>query len=381
MDFQLILYIAAGAALLTAVAFWYRAAKRKSTKPVPQDPYVEALKDMVDGDNNAAFERLQQAVRSGYAPTDAYIKLGTLLRERGDATRALQIHQSLTVRSNLSKPEKVELFMNLAEDYSVLGTPDKAIQVLESAIRNLRIRDPQVVLTLARHYHATDLTDKAFKAFKEARKSGAIGDRELALYLASVAERAVEKGELKDARKTLMRGLKYDESCAPCMLQLGNIAQQQGDLDEAINRWKQVAILSPPLSGIALQKLESTLYEKGRFSEVEKVYDDIRVARQGDEASSLALAEFYNKQGRGEDAIQLLEEYVAKYPGSVRGSLLLISLYLKLRDSETVDKFLDKSIEAAWEPERFSCSTCNFASDTMRWHCPSCNSFDTYSPS
>ncbi|MCZ6767422.1 MAG: hypothetical protein O7D32_10890, partial [bacterium] len=347
--------------------------------PAPEDPYVEALKDMVDGDSNAAFERLQQAVRSGYAPTDAYIKLGTLLRQRGDATRALQIHQSLTVRSNLSKPEKVELFMNLAEDYSALGMPEKAIQVLESAIRNLRIRDPRVILTLARHYHATDLPDKTYNAFKEARKLGAIGDRELALYLASVAECAVEKGELKDARKTLMRGLKYDESCAPCMLLLGNIAQQQDDLDEAINRWKQVAILSPPLSGIALQKLESTLYEKGRFSEVEKVYDDIRIARQGDEASSLALAEFYSKQGRGEDSIHLLEEYVAKYPGSVRGSLLLTSLYSKLRDSETVNRFLDKSIEAAWEPERFSCGTCNFISDTMRWHCPNCNSFDTFS--
>jgi len=381
MDFQLILYIAAGFALLAIVVFLYMASKRKSTRPAPQDPYVEALKDMVDGDDNAAFDRLQQAVRSGYAPTDAYIKLGSLLRQRGDATRALQIHQSLTVRSNLSKHEKVELFMNLADDYSALGTPDKAIQVLESAVRNLKIRDAQVILTLARHYHATGASDKAYDALKEARKSGAIGDRELALYLGSVAERSIEKGELKEAKKTLMRALKHDESCAPCLLLLGNIAEQQDNLDEAIDRWKQVAILSPPLSGSALQKLESTLYEKGRFSEVEKVYDDIRIARQGDEASSLALAEFYNKQGRGEDAIQLLEEYTVKFPGSVKGALLLTSLYSKLRDPETVNKFLDTTIEAAWHPERFACNSCDFDSDTMRWHCPGCNSFDTFSPS
>ena len=92
---------------------------------MPQDPYIQALKLLVDGDKDAAFDRLQESVRSGSGPTDAYIKLGKLLRDRGELAKALQIHQSLTVKTDLSKNEKVELYMNLAADYARMENPEK----------------------------------------------------------------------------------------------------------------------------------------------------------------------------------------------------------------------------------------------------------------
>jgi len=79
-------------------------------------PYVEGLTHLISGDTGAAYDRLQSAVRSGNAPADAYIRLGRLLRERGDAGKALQIHKGLTVKADLTRSEKLDLFVKIAED-------------------------------------------------------------------------------------------------------------------------------------------------------------------------------------------------------------------------------------------------------------------------
>ena len=383
MDFPQIYYVYIIIAVALAVALFLLIARRRTQSPrarVPRNPYVEALKLLIDGDEEGAYNNLQAAVKSGAAPTDAYIKLGNLLRDRGEVAKALQIHQSLTVKTDLSKAEKVELFMNLADDYAGVGNPSKSISVLETAIRNLHIKEPGVLMTLARHYAVTGARDKAYDTLREAKKHGSVGDRELALYLGSVGEAMIADGQLKEAKKTLQRALKHDPDCASCLFFLGEIAEKSNELDEAIDRWKQVAVLSPQLADIVLEKLETTLYEKGRFSEIEKVYNDVRAARVGDEAASLSLAAFYKKQGRGEDAIELLEDYHTNHPDSVRAALLLTSLYSKYRDGEAVERFLDKSLKKSWQAQTFECGTCRFESEVMRWHCPQCNAFDSFSP-
>lgn len=372
-------YLIVGAAAVVVLVVVFAVLRTRREREPRVDAYVDALKELVDGNQDEAFRRLQQAVRVGLAPTDAYIRLGRLLRERGEPTKALQIHQSLTVKTNLSRNEKVQLFLNLSEDYARLGNARKSVNVLEAAIRNLGIRDAEVYLTLAKHQNFLGNTDRAYDALEEAQKAGGITNRELALYLTSVAEHQAEAGNLREARKTLHRALRRDPNCAAGSMLMGNIAEQLGENDEAIESWKKAALLSPDLASEALHKLERRLFDKGRFSDVEKIYESVRSARQGDEAASLGLAAFYRKQGRTEEAIQLLEELLAVVPNSSRGSLLLTSLYARHRDGDTLEHYLNRSIEASKRPGRFSCSQCEFQSAAMRWHCPRCNAFDTFS--
>ncbi len=342
------------------------------------ESYVTALKRIIDGHRDSAFVALQDAVKSGKAPTDAYIRLGNLLRERGDVAKAVQIHQSLTVKTNLTKEEKIELFLNLAEDYAQLGNSRKTIKVLETAVKTLDIKDPAVFLKIARQYHVLGLMEKSYEALEEARKYGGVGERELALYLASMAEQMMTKGDEKEARKVLHRALKHDAKSAPVLLMLGDIAEKHDNIDEAISKWRQAAMLSPQLAAQALQNLEGVLYNQGKFGEIEKIYEDIRSARGGDEAASLAIVALYKKQGKDEKAIEFLEEYLTVFPESVKGRLFLTSLYVKHRDSETLERFLDESIGQSWERRPYVCQACQFQSGSMRWHCPRCNAFDTF---
>ena len=123
MDIPFHYYVFIAGAILLAIGLVRLIARRGDDKTPAQNPYVEALKMIIDNDHEGAFRELNRAVKSGFAPTDAYIKLGNLLRARGEASKALQIHQSLTVKTNLTKPEKTELFLHrLAPQHGNPGT-------------------------------------------------------------------------------------------------------------------------------------------------------------------------------------------------------------------------------------------------------------------
>jgi lipopolysaccharide biosynthesis regulator YciM len=353
--------------------------RKKELDTITQDAYVTALKQIVDGHLDEAFRSLQSAVKGERAPTDAYIRLGNLLRERGDASRAAQIHQSLTVKDNLARDEKIELYLSLAEDYAALGKSDKSVKTLETAVKTLNIRDPRVFLKIAKHYHVVGDAEKAYEALKEARKHGSLSERELALYLNTVAERLVDQKDVKEARKVLHRALRHDPDCAAALLLLGDVDQRLDDTDEAIEHWRRAAMLSAQLAGAALRKLEKVLFERGRFGDIEDVYNDVRSARGGDEAATVAIASFFEKQGRGDDAIQLLEEYLSVFPESERARLLLAFLYARYRDSDALQHFLDEAMVQSQQGAPFICRVCQFQSRTVRWHCPRCNSFDSFS--
>jgi lipopolysaccharide biosynthesis regulator YciM len=232
---------------------------------------------------------------------------------------------------------------------------------------------------LARECHLLGRTEAAFDYLKELTKTGTLGERELSLYLSSVGEHAFQEGDEKDARKLLQRALKHDSKNSLALYVLGSLNDKTGHGDAAVEHWKKAAFASPELSGSALQNLERVMFQSGRFSDVERVYREVLEARPGDEYATLALASFYKKQGRGGEAIEILEDFRSLRPDSVGATLLLTSLYATLKDAEALEKFLDENESYYARTGGYTCNGCGFQAATMRWHCPRCNRFDTFS--
>jgi lipopolysaccharide assembly protein B len=376
-----VLQFTAGAlgALLVAVGAWVLRGRRERIVERVTDPYIEGLKLLIDGKNAEAFSRLQQAIVGGDAPPDAYIRIGKMLRERGDASKALQIHKSLTVKPDLTRQERIAVYVNVAEDYATLGHPERALETVETAMRRTGLRDAGLIGIAARACHALDRTEESYEYLKELKKVGGLGDREVALYLVTIAEKEADKGRSRDARKTLQRALRHDPECASASLALGRLAEKAGDMTEAIRYWRQTATRSPELAPIALHSLERALYQRGTFNEIESVYRDILESRPADEHAAMALASFYRKQGRTGDALQLLEDYRQANPSTVAGTVLLSSIYASRGDADELEEFLDRSERSLDRDTQFKCTACGYQTSEMRWHCPRCNRFDTFS--
>jgi len=365
-------------ALFIAAAVWLVRGRHERVVDRVADPYIEGLKLLIDGRSDEAFLRLQQAVVTGTAPTDAYIRIGRMLRERGDAAKALQIHKSLTIKADLTRQERIDVFANVAEDYASLGRPERALEAVETAMRRTGLHDAALLSIAARACHTLDRPEEAYEYLKELKKAGGLGDREVALYLVTVAEKEADKGRSRDARKTLIRALRHDPECASALLALGRMEEKGEDMNAAIRYWRQAATLSSELAPVALRSLERALYQRGTFNEIEAVYRDVLDSRPGDENAALALASFYRKQGRTGEALHLLEDYGHSNPGSVAGTVLLSSLYASRGDTDELEEFLDRSERALDRNTQYRCGSCGHMSAEMRWHCPRCNRFDTF---
>jgi len=307
-------------------------------------PYVEGLMRLIAGDYASAFEHLQKAVRSGNAPADAYIRLGRMLRERGEAGKALQIHKGLTVKADLTRTEKIDLFVNIAEDYAALGRPEQAVNVLDNAASRLGLRESPVQRILARESHRMGSFERAYAYLRELKKTGEIGEPDLAAYLAEAGSSLLKSGDEREAKRTLQRSLKHDDECASAHMALGDLAGKSGDDNEAIERWRAAARLSSSFAPRALSQLERVTFGRGTFSQMEDIYRQVLATRTDDEGATLSLASFLRKQGRDGEATQLLEEFHDRHPMSVGAMVLLMSLYFN-SGSDQLEHFLQTNEE------------------------------------
>jgi lipopolysaccharide biosynthesis regulator YciM len=372
------LFLAGAVGALFALALsWVLRGRHERPVERVSEPYADALRLLADEKPADAFVKLQQAVIAGHAPADAYVRIGRMLRERGDAERALQIHRSLTVKSDLTYQERVAVYANVAEDYLALSQPERALRTIEQSMRQMNDRDPSLLAIGMRASHALGRSEEAYEYLKELRKGGGVGEREMALYLVSIAEADMEKGRTRDARRTLSRSLRHDAECAPALLALGGLEEAAGDVDTAIRHWRGAARISPELAPTALSHLERVMYQRGTFNEIETVYRDVLDVRPGDESAAVALASFYRKQGRTEAAISLLEEHTHANPDSMAGTVLLTAMHAIRGDENDLERIVDRGDRLVRRPSHFRCA-CGRESALMRWHCPGCNRFDSF---
>ena len=98
-----IIYVYLGMAIAIALSiYFYYISFRKKKKPRINSIYTDALNAMVNGDLSNAISLLKQVVKQDSNHVRAYLQLGNILR-KDNPEQALKIHQSLTVRPNLSR--------------------------------------------------------------------------------------------------------------------------------------------------------------------------------------------------------------------------------------------------------------------------------------
>jgi lipopolysaccharide biosynthesis regulator YciM len=165
---------AVGALFSLALAWLLRGRHERQVERI-SDPYADALRMLADGKGGDAFVKLQQAVIAGSAPPDAYVRIGRMLRERGDAERALQVHRSLTVKSDLTHRERVDIFANVAEDLLALSQPERALRTTQQQISSAISESLSAALeefnrgvAQASHRHLTNLLEEAQSLTREA---------------------------------------------------------------------------------------------------------------------------------------------------------------------------------------------------------------------
>ncbi|MBL7013232.1 MAG: tetratricopeptide repeat protein [Candidatus Marinimicrobia bacterium] len=309
---------------------------RFKSDPTPKIEYLytEALNAMVRSDRNHALKLLRDVVKQDSDHVTAYLQMGNILRD-DHPEQAVKIHQSLTVRPHLDKPLRVEIHQALAMDYNELGFIARAKKEGEKILQldKKNIWASQFLLEVAEKDHDWKTATKWAKIIQ--KQSQEKNPFQVAQYKVYEGLEKMESGDSHGAKSLFLKAIKDARDFGLPHYYLGDIFSEARDLVKAIDSWEKFAHLSPSESVKVFSKIESALFDLGRYSEVEKFYRRILDENPDNIEAVAKLANVLEEKGEHQAAISLIEQSLDSNNPSIHG--LLMKLKLSLHGSTPVE--------------------------------------------
>lgn len=355
--------------------------------------YYRGLNYLLDGKPDGAVDHFISALEVNSETLETHIALGNVLRRRGEADRAIRIHQNLLARPDLPKGQMHIAHLELARDYISAGLLDRAERLLLDLVDE---SDEQ--RDIARHHLVEIYRSESEwgRAIEEARAllprksllrssspnpqlSGQPIRTQLAHFYCEEALETLQKGEQESARKLFLAALDSDPACVRASLELGKLEGSNGHHRRAIKALKSVVEQNPDFLPEAIPVLRQCYAAVGE----EHVLSQYLRERLEDHPSTplvLAVAEDLLNDEGPEVAAEFLQRRLADVP-SLRGLRRLIRLQTPPDSREPADAIsmlsvlLDRLIE---ERPAYRCEHCGFSAKTLLWFCPGCKYWGTF---
>jgi lipopolysaccharide biosynthesis regulator YciM len=328
--------------IIGGLTFFYIQPKQQAKT---ESIYTDALNAMVRGDKRTALKHLRDVVKQDTNHVDAYLQMGDILREEGNALAAIKIHQSLTVRPNLKNDVKIHIHRSLALDYNQISQLAKARREVELLLKldKKNLWANEFLLAL---FEKQKDWDKATQISKIIQKVKQLQDpTQIARFLVLKGMDKHEKGKVDEAIKTFDIAAKTDPNYEKTYLCLGDIYLVKRDLVKAIDNWEKYALLNPENGKMIYSKIEAALFDLGRFSEVEKFYERI-VDKDPSNLSALTkLANVLEEKGEHNSALSLVEDALSKNQTSIHAHLMKLKLSLQVSKPNELSNQIDKIIQ------------------------------------
>jgi len=325
--------------LFGSVAFYlgYERYLNKSVKSA-SSLYVEALQDLLDGKEVAAFSKLRQVVAEDSSNIDAYLRLGQILRKNKKPERALQVHKDLTLRGGLAAADKANILRQLVLDYKDLKNYDMAEAALKELI-SLQPRDHWAHVNLLQIQKDAGKWEEAYDAAAtilklESNKS----KKPLAVFKYHQGEQLYRQKDHHKARVLLKEAIGLDPSFVPAFLTIGDSYYEERRYEDAVNFWKKLIQAAPNQGHQAIARLKKTLFDLGRFGDIAQICEDILKHSPKNREARLTLAEFLEKKGELEAAEEILTQIVDDSPEDLKAIMELIRIYLERGDSKKINE-------------------------------------------
>ena len=353
-------------------AAWTLSGGFTTERPQPETPFRHGLDALVRGDTDGALRAFMETVEMDTDNADAYLHIGNILRDRGEALRALRIHRELTVRAG--QPPALERAVReaIVLDLIALSRPHEAIEeALE--LREEDRKNRRAMELLLRAYEAAGDWDHAFEVRAELMRTN--GGREpgaLARYRSAAGETFLREGKAREAERQFKDALKLDRDHPAALLRLGDICYHRDHKERAVVLWKGLARTHPHLAHLVLDRLETAYYERGRMSEMAQAYEELLAKSPTNARLHLALARMHVKKGELEEASRVLARALEIEPTSIPARLLLVNVHRRLGDVSRALDQVEGILRDVPQTESFTCASCGASSEEYWTRCPQC---------
>ena len=332
-----ILVIAIG----TSLFFYYK--KKPLIKNNSNKLYTEALNMLVRGDSQNAIRLLRDVVKQDTNHLDAYLQLGDILRDEGNSQNAIKIHQSLTVRPGLDDKLQIQIHQSLAKDYLSLNEI------------SLAKKEAEMILNIdKKEFWATEfLLDLAEKSHDWAQAAHLIKTLDsnnsditrLARFKVYEGMGKFENDDRKAAEQCFNKAIEIAPNFGLPHLYLGNLFSENRNLVKALEHWEQYALLDLKNGSSIYSKIESALFDLGRFSEVEKFYQRALKNNPRNLDALAKIANVLEEKGERQKALDLVEDALSQYEDSIKLRLMKLKLSIQNSSPPQLSQQIDKMID------------------------------------
>ena len=344
-----------------------------------KNPYIEALHLILEDRKEDAIAELKRTVKTDTENIMAYIMLGDLFRDSGSPIKAAKVHSNLLMRGDLEKHQIARILYHLVLDYRAADMPDRAIETAERlAHRNKQdVENQQLLLSL---YEAKGDWDKAFFYRQSINKWMKTQDQSiLALYKVESGLVSIAKGAEREGRIRFREAIKLDKTCIPAYLYWGDSYRREKRNEDAIRIWEDFTRANPHWAHLAFGRLKETLFETGRYWEIESIYQRILQKNPTSPAAKLELADLYRKQGQFDQAIELCQDVLGKHPQEPRAWYILTQVrQQKGSESAALEEALEGLNKQIQKEIVFGCSECGHESAEPIYRCPECRAWNSF---
>ena len=307
--------------------YLYFLSTRVKKKPRTNALYTEALNAMVKGESNSAVGILKQVVKQDSNHVRAYLQLGNILRE-DNPEQAIKIHQSLTVRPNLSTELQVDIHCALADDYRVISNNIKAKEEAR-LILGIEKRNLWALKFLINISEENEDWEDAISWTKQLQKvTGKKNSYDEARFDVLRGLDSLNSGNIEQAKSLFQKAIKTSPNFPLSYRYLGDVFEQTRDLVKALENWENFAIRDIDGGTKIYAKIESSLFDLGRYGEVEKFYRRILEINPSNFEATIRLANVLEEKGESSAALTLIENAIKPTNLDIRSDLMKLKLSL-----------------------------------------------------
>jgi lipopolysaccharide assembly protein B len=344
--------------------------------------YMLGLNFLVDNQVDQAIEELTHATSTDTDALEIQMILGNLYRQKGQVGRAINVHQQLLQRPNLTKLEHAYVLLCLGLDFRHGGFVDRAAEAFQE-VRRLDPKNRYALVNLQKLHEDQHQWDEAVRVREEIAKIDAGRRAEnhpiLAFLRNQIGEARAKSRDLVNAARAFESAVDEDARTVPAYLNLGDVREQQGNLPGAIAAWEQLVQAAPDRSYLAFDRLERAYRAVNAPRKFVDLCRRVIAANPQDWRTRLALSRHYAGASEPREAFELL---LAALPHNPHGLAIHQAVWQTLNDlgldPALVRRYTALTREAVFYLDPHVCTRCRYRSTELLWQCPQCHEWNTF---
>ncbi len=345
--------------------------------------YILGLNFLVVNQLDLAIEELTRAASLTEEALEIDMVLGNLYREKGQVSRAIQVHQALLQRPKLTRLEHAYVLLCLGLDYKRAGFVDRALEAFNEVLR-LDPRNHYALVNLEKLHEEQHQWHEAYRIRQQLAKAADSDDRArnqevLAFLENQLGESARKQGDQQHARVKFESAIDLEARTVPAYLNLGDMQLADGQVEQAIATWERVIDVSPERAYLVFDRLEAAYARSDGATRFPDLCRRLIHHNPNEWRARLGLGRYLAARGDSAGALELLFEALVHNPHglSIHEEIWKTLLHLDLR-RDLVERYVDLTGHAVFYLDPHVCLRCHYRSTELLWQCPSCHEWNTF---